>query len=214
MRRTIISLLTSAVALAVLTVGQPAQAATYDGKITTPQAPSWIGTGSAAGVGSDTLTGRAWWQACMNDRILVAAGQKPTFVAAMIASPLNGLDGFVIDLKKETMGAFAVKGPGAKSLTPELPVIGAVPEYDMDMDFYTDPTVDATAAQRSGCMNANEKATSSSHKCYAHKPVPDEKTGCISGYKDSKGKLRGARYVLVTASLNLKGPFSFKLTAP
>ena len=196
----------------------PAQAAkTHKGKVAIPQAPAWVGLlGHYANVGPDTITGRAFAQACLADRVLVAAGQKPQFINGFMTSPLNGIDAFVVDLGKETMGAFAVKGPGAKGMTPELPLIGVVPEYDLDMDFYVDPTVDPTAARQEQCIDANEKATAAgqSHKCNGHKPTSDEKVPCITGYKDSKGKLRGARYVLVSATLNLKGPMDITLTSP
>ncbi len=196
---------------------QPAQAATtHKGHVTIPWAPGWLGAAAAVGIGStDTVTGRAFFAACYADRALVAAGQKPSFVDAMIASPFNGVDGMVFDMKKEKMGAFAVKGPGATVVIPETPALSPVTSYDLDIDFFTDPTVDPTAATTNGCQDANEKALgNSAHKCYAHKPNPDEKTGCISGYKDAKGKVHGARYVLVSAGLNLVGPFDFTLTAP
>ena len=189
-------------------VASPSQAAEQKGNVKVGN--NWLG-GSPAEVGTSGVTVQAFLTACRIERLAMAAGQKVPAIANFLSSPLNGHDGYVFDLKAEKMGPFQVKGTGAKALTPELPVIGAVPEYDLDMDFYTDPSVDPGTTATTGCPDVNSKASSGAHKCYAHKIQSDEKTPCVAGWKDSKGKTHGARYVVVNASLHLKGPMEIKL---
>ncbi|HUR02443.1 MAG TPA: hypothetical protein VM347_07885, partial [Nonomuraea sp.] len=138
-RAGLVAALTAASALA-LTLQAPAVAATSKGRISGPVNYFYLGTGEEAVHGPLGTTIQAFQQACRADRVRVAAGQPPQFVSAMIASPLNGVDGFVVDLKAEKMGAFAVKGPGAKAAGPPIPVLDIQhTEYDMDLAFYADP---------------------------------------------------------------------------
>lgn len=205
-------LLVAALIGLVLGLNNPAQAATkYDGHVTASVPASWLGVVSGiAGAGPDTISGELFARACQSDR----ARGGTAAIDAFLGSPFNGIDAWVVDLKKEKMGAFSVKGPGAAPIGPEVDGI-QLTSYDMDLDFWVDPAVDASKAAPAGCLDANEKATgNTSHKCYSHKETPDEKTACISGYKDAKGKTHGARYAMVSSTLNLKGPFNFTLTTP
>jgi len=203
------SLLLVATLLALLfAFNQPAQAATkHDGHLTMGDVP----VGLVDGAGTPGVTSQAFLTACRADLV---AGKSTGAIAAFLASPVNGYDGFVIDLGKEKMGAFSVKGPGAKEVIPATPALSAITDYDLDLDFYADPSADPTAKKGTGCVDANERGLATGTKCYAHKPTPDEKTPCVSGYKDSKGKLHGARYVLVNASTELKGPMNITVTTP
>lgn len=183
-------------------LGNPSQAATrYDGHVTVGNVP--VGLPDDAGGAGVTM--QAFLTAC---RIDMLAGSETGAIDQMLASPLNGHDAFIIDLKKEKMGAFSAKGPGAKPIGPEVQGI-QVTDYDLDLDFYSHPSSDVAAKKPTGCLNANL-----STKCDAHKATPDEKTACIGGYKDGKGKVHGARYVVVNASTELKGPMNITVTTP
>lgn len=206
MKRTRIVMLAAVVIALGLGFQPPAQAKkTHKGKIQLFQAPAWVGL---IGEGQDTLTGMAFHRACQADRIALLAGQKAqaTNIDRFLTSPFNGLDGWVVDLKDPVMGGFQVKGPGAKD------VVSPVTEYDLDMDFFT--TIDLNLSPDHTFCNSANTGPTQGHKCAAHDPEPDEKNSCISGYKDLKGKVHGARYVLVTAGLNLKGPMDITLTTP
>lgn len=209
-----------AAALVGSAVAGPAQAARkLQGSLRLPQAPAWLGLlASDTGMGSDTVTATAFANACRKDREAHAAGKAKdaTNIAKFLKSGDNGLDAYVFDLGAETMGAFAAEGPGTKELVPATPVLSPIAEYDLDLDFFTGAEVDAAKydqlAGGLGCPNAN--LVGSKHKCYAHKPDAHEKTGCVAGYKDAKKVLHGARYVMISGSMNIKGPMPVFLTAP
>lgn len=199
----------------------PAQAAPrkLEGFITTPQAPAWVGlTAGETGLGSDTLTAAAFGAACQQDREAYAAGDAAgaTHVAEFLTSDENGLDAYVFDLGKPTEGAFAAEGPGATELVPDATGNNlAIRDYDLDIDFFTTPDVNAADYDHLdgglGCPNANR--VTSDHKCYAHKPDAHEKTGCVNGYKVGKVK-HLPRYAMISGSFNVKGPMTVILTAP
>ena len=191
-------------------------AAKVEGSVKTPAAAPWLGAGyQKTKIGSDSLTAAAFADACQKDRKAHAAGNAKgaTHVAAFLKSGQNGLDAFVFDLGKEVEGKFKAEGPGAKELVPNVG-IGAINTYDLDLDFFTAPNVDAAswnqASDGLGCPNANLVDTK--HKCYSHSAKAHEETGCISGYKDAKKVKHGARFVMITAGLNLIGPMPVYLT--
>lgn len=185
-----------------LGLGSPSQAATtYQGHLTVGNVP--IGLPDDAGGAGVTM--QAFLTAC---RVDLLSGSETGAIAQMLASPLNGHDAFIVDMKKEKMGAFAAKGPGAAPIGPEVSGIQLM-DYDLDLDFYSHPSSDSAARKPTGCHNANAGT-----KCPSHKANPDEKTSCISGFKDSKGKVHGARYVVVNASTELKGPMNITITTP
>lgn len=189
-------------------IGGPSRAATTHKGVLAAPAFYWyygdLGTGAGDHLGSPSVSSWLFNLACRADRAAHANGQsaQATNVARFVTSPFNGLDAWVVDLKTPKMGAFSAVGPGSKQFGP---AVGSTQhtEYDLDLDFYTDTSVDASST-RTTCAVAND-TPSSSHRCYAHKPTPDERPGCITGYKDSKGKAHGARYVVVNGSLNLRG---------
>ena len=192
-------------------------AAKVEGSVSIPAVAPWLGAGyQETKIGSDSVTAAAFADACQQDREAHAAGNAKgaTHVAAFLKSDQNGLDAFVFDLGKEVQGKFKAEGPGATELVPDAAGIGAINTYDLDLDFFTAPNVDAAswdqASDGLGCPNAN--LISSSHKCYSHSAKAHEETGCISGYKDAKKVLHGARFVMITASLNLVGPMPVYLT--
>lgn len=209
-------LLTGLLALGLVAgaIVAPAQGAQkLKGFLTLPQAPAWVGLlAGDTGAGSDTVTALAFADACDQDREAIAAGDAAgaTHVAEFLTSDQNGLDAYVFDMKAETEGAFAAEGPGATDLA------GVTGDYDLDLDFFTGPEVDAADYDKLdsgiGCPNANR--VDSGHKCYGHKPDAHEKVGCIKGYTDAKKVKHGARYVMISGSLNLKGPMDLTLTAP
>lgn len=200
----------------LLIVQSPALAATHKGRITAPFNYFYLATGEEEVHGPLGITMQAFLAACRADRLAIANGQAAQAgnVGRFLSSPLNGWDGYVVDLKAEKTGAFAVKGPGAKAFGPEVSGIQHT-DYDMDLGFYADTATDATAA-KADCADANKvPGGNRSHRCFAAKETPDEKTGCIVGYKDAKGKVHGARYVVVNAVLQLKGAgFDITLTTP
>lgn len=154
----------------------------------TKEGTALIGPDYVSGEGG--ISKNAFAQAC-------ALGQVDGFMS----SPFQGLDAYAFDLGSEKMGAFSVKGPGPAPVGPNIPVIDVqLTTYDLDLYFFT-----------SDCDNANE--TSYGQKCYSTNPTPDEKTSCIKGFKDGSN-IRGARYVVVTAALNLGPPIDFVLTHP
>lgn len=208
MRRAFAVLATAGVAFASLTAG-PAQAAQHKGKIGAPSA-FYYTTGAEDYHHTLGVTSQAFRMACRLDRLAIANGRKDLAgnIDRFLASPLNGLDGWVVDLKREVTGSFSVKGPGAKE------AVYGIPDYDLDLDFYADSALDATT-NKLDCADANPIPNGNrSHKCFAHKEASDENAKCITGYKDLKGKLHGARYVLVNAAMNVRGQFEFTLTTP
>lgn len=197
-------------------------AAKKEGHLSLPWAPAWLGL--AAGetkAGSDTVTALAFANACQLDREAYAAGDAAgaTHIAEFLASDQNGLDAYVFDLGTESPleGQFVAEGPGTTELVPDLAGAGAVATYDLDLDFFTTPDVDAASwdqvSDGLGCPNANLTA-GSSDKCYSHSPNAHEKTNCIKGYKDAKKTVHGARYVMISGSLNLVGPMPVFLSHP
>lgn len=192
-------------AVALVANAVPAQAATYEGSLTSVGG-DWVGLGSTIElVPHASVSETAFVAACLADSF-----GAPDLVGQFLTSPLNGLDAQIFDLGEEKMGAFAVKGPGADILaTAPDPsgIFGAIPipEYDLDLDFFADVST--------GCADANynEEFTA---ECHSAGPDSDEATPCIVGYEGSDFKLHGARYVAVVASLNLVGEIPFTLTTP
>ena len=220
--RTRALLVSGVVALALIgsAVAGPANAERkLEGFITGPQAPAWTGIfAGETGTGGETVTAYAFALACQQDRDAYAAGDPAgaTHIAEFLAGPLNGWDGYVWDLGTPVEGAFAVEGPPSAVLVPDAAGTGFfVNDLDMDLDFFTGAEVNAADYDHLdggiGCPNANR--VDSSHKCYAHSQNAHEKTGCIAGYKVGKER-HLARYVMVSASFNAKGPFDIVLTAP
>ena len=215
------SLLLAGLVLGVLATPSPA-AQKLEGHLTIPQAPAWLGLGgSETKAGSDTISALAFADACQADREAHAAGapDDATHVATFLESDLNGLDAYVFDLGKESplKGEFFAEGPGATEVVPDVAGTGLfVNTYDLDLDFFATPDVDAKswdqASDGIGCPNANLAAYG--EKCYSHSPNSHEKTNCIRGYKDAKKVVHGARYVMISGSLNLIGPMPLTLTIP
>lgn len=217
------AVLVSALLVAGLVIGVlavPSQAGEkLEGSLSTPQVPAWLGLFAGdTGMGSDTLTAAAFADACQQDRDAHAAGdaEGATHIAEFLESGRNGLDAYVFDMGEPIMdGAFAAEGPGTMELAPDVG-LGPINDYDLDIDFFTEAEVDAADYDPLeggfGCPNANR--VSYGHKCYAHKPDSHEKTGCITGYKDADGVKHGARYVMVSGSMNVKGPMPVYLTHP
>ena len=212
------ALLISAVVIAALVLGlaPTSKAAKVEGHLSIPWAPAWLGAAYAeTKAGSDTITALAFADACQADREAYAAGtpDAATHVKDFLASDQNGLDAYVFDLGKESplKGEFFAEGPGATELVP-----GVVYTYDLDLDFFAGADVDAAswdqASDGIGCPNANLAAYG--EKCYSHSSNAHEKTNCIRGYKDSKKVVHGARYVMISGSLNLVGPMPVYLTHP
>lgn len=188
-----------------------------EGAVSVPAAVPWLGAAyQETKIGSDSLTAAAFADACQADREAHAAGdaEGATHVASFLESGQNGLDAYVFDLGKEVTGKFRAEGPGAIEIVPDLAGVGAVNTYDLDLDFFTSPDVDAASwdqvSDGLGCPNAN--LVPFGHKCYSHSSNAHEETGCITGYKDAKKVVHGARYVMITASLNLVGPMPVYLT--
>lgn len=218
------ALVVSAVVVTALVVGlapTSKASAKVEGHLSIPWAPAWLGAAHGdTKAGSDTITALAFADACRADREAHAAGTPDgaTHVKDFLASDTNGLDAYVFDLGKESplTGAFLAEGPGATELVPDLAGAGAINTYDLDLDFFTTPDVDAASwdptSDGIGCPNAN--ITSSGEKCYAHTPNAHEKTNCIRGYKDSKKVVHGARYVMISGSFNVVGPMPVFLTHP
>ena len=216
------SLLVAGLVLGALATPSPA-AQKLEGHLTTPQVPAWLGMGGGeTKAGSDTISALAFADACQADRDAYAAGapDDATHIATFLESPLNGLDAYVFDLGKESplQGEFFAEGPGPVELVPDAAGTGLfVNTYDLDLDFFTSPDVDADswnqASDGIGCPNAN-LTDGSSDKCYSHSPHSHEKTSCIKGHKDSKKVVHGARYIMVSGSLNLIGPMPLFLTHP
>lgn len=219
------ALLISSLLIAALVLGlaPSSKAATkVEGHLSLPSAVAWFGLAySDTKAGSDTTTALAFADACQQDREAYAAGtpDAATHVEDFLASGENGLDAYVFDLGKESplTGEFFAEGPGATEIVPDVTGLGFfVNTYDLDLDFFTAPDVDAASWDQAGdgigCPNAN--LVGSDHKCYSHKPDSHEKTNCITGYKDAKKAVHGARYVMVSGSLNLVGPMPVFLTHP
>lgn len=199
----------------------PAQAAPrkLEGFITSPQAPAWTGLfAGETGTGGETVTAYAFAVACQQDRDAHAAGNPAgaTHIAEFLASPQNGFDGYVWDLGAPVEGAFAVEGPGATEVVPDVGQGLYVNDYDLDLDFFTGAEVNAADYDHTdggiGCPNAN-RVPGSDHKCYSHTQNAHEKSSCQVGYKVGKTK-HLPRYVMVSGSFNLKGPMDLVLTAP
>ena len=214
------SLLAAGLVLGALATPSPA-AQKLEGHLSIPWAPAWLGLAySETKAGSDTVSALAFADACQADREAHAAGKPDdaTHVAAFLESDENGLDAYVFDLGKESplKGEFFAEGPGATELVPDAAGFGAVNTYDLDLDFFTAPDVDADSWDQTsdgiGCPNAN--LVGYGEKCYSHSPNSHEKTSCITGYKDAKKVVHGARYVMVSGSLNLIGPMPLFLTTP
>ena len=208
------------VALVASALAGPAQASReLKGSITSPQAPAWTGLfAGETGTGGETLTAYAFALACQQDRDAHAAGDpaSATHIAEFLASPENGLDGYVWDLGAPVEGFFEVKGPGATVLVPDAAGTGVYAnDYDLDLDFFAGAEVNAAEYDHTdggvGCPNANR--VDSSHKCYSHTQNANEKSNCQAGYKVGKVK-HLPRYVMVSGSFNLKGPMDLILTAP
>lgn len=192
-------------------------AAKVEGSVSVPAVVPWLGAAyQETKIGSDSLTAAAFADACQADREAHAAGdaEGATHVAAFLAGSENGLDAYVFDLGKEVTGKFRAEGPGAIELVPDAAGAGAINTYDLDLDFFTGADVNAASwdqvSDGLGCPNAN--LVSTDHKCYSHSSKPHEETGCIAGFKDAKKVVHGARYVMITASLNLVGPMPVYLT--
>ena len=209
------------IALVASVLAGPAQAQRkLEGHITSPQAPAWTGLfAGETGTGGETVTAYAFALACQQDRDAHAAGDpdSATHIADFLASPLNGFDGYVWDLGTPVEGAFAVEGPGATEIVPDAAGQGLwVNDYDLDLDFFTDASVNAAEYDHLeggiGCPNAN-RVSGSDDKCYSHTQAAHEKSACQKGYK--VGKVRHLpRYVMVSGSFNAKGPMDLVLTAP
>lgn len=212
------ALLVSAVVISALVLGlAPTSKAgpKLEGHLSIPWAPAWLGlAASETKAGSDTITALAFADACQADREAFAAGtpDEATNVKAFLESDENGLDAYVFDLGKESplTGEFFAEGPGATNVAPD------VNTYDLDLDFFTGADVDAKSWDQTsdglGCPNAN--LAGYGEKCYSHSPNAHEKTNCIRGYKDLKKVVHGARYVMISGSLNLVGPMPVYLTHP
>lgn len=223
------AILVSALVVGALVLGlapTTRAAAKVEGFLTIPQVPAWLGlSGQVApeetAMGSDTVTALAFADACRQDREAHAAGDKDgaTHVADFLTSDQNGLDAYIFDLGGESplQGEFFAEGPGATEVVPDAGGTGIfVNTYDLDLDFFTGADVDAATFDQTsdglGCPNAN--LVGFGERCYSHSPNSHEKTNCIKGYKDAKKVVHGARYVMVSGSLNLIGPMPIFLTTP
>ena len=199
----------AAAVVIVLTALPGAQAATKEGVIQGPGG-DYLGVGSTVDGLPGGVTAQAFFLACNAD---YQQGDEPSLVNELIASPLNGIDAQIFDLGAPKMGAFSAKGPGATDLGP--PVVDPsglvftspvqLHNYDLDLYFITDVA--------HGCNDAN--VADSDDKCYSTKPDPDEAVPCIKGHTGTDFKTHGARYVIVSAAMNVTGAaLPFKLTTP
>lgn len=208
-------------AAGVLSLVQPAQAVSGSKTGTVLTAGEWTGLSGVASAASG-VTGNAFWAACMADRAALANNQAPQALSRFMTSPLNGVDGIVVDLGSNVLKAGAainvkIAGPGSIALAtvPLTKVPGGVftqdqpiPLYDFDLSFFSTPAKASKGSNipGSGCTDQNPGG-SATNPCYSHSSDADESTTCIKGGTDGYG----ARYILATLSLNIpinkdKGP--------
>lgn len=207
-------------AAGVLSMVQPAQAVSGSKTGTVLTAGEWTGLSGEASAASG-VTGNAFWAACMADRAALANNQAPQALSKFMSSPLNGVDGIVVDLggnvlQKGAPISVKIAGPGSVAVTtvPLTKVPGGlftqdqpIPLYDFDLSFFSAPAKASKGSNIPGSGCTDQNPGNSTTACYSHSSDADEQTNCINGAADGYG----ARYILATLSLNIpvnkdKGP--------